>query len=119
MTTYFKGLKMNISLPLFKIGAILCLLMAFTASALTLQEAKKEGFLGELPSGYIGIVKSNQEAKSIMDSVNEKRLAHFKAIAKKNGLSVSQVAALAGTKFINKTSSGNYIKNSSGHWVKK
>jgi len=119
MTTYFKGPKMNTSLPFSKFAGILCLLMAFTASALTLQEAKKSGFLGELPSGYIGMVKSNQEAKSIMNSVNEKRLAHFKAIAKKNGLSVRQVAALAGSKFISKTSSGNYIKNSSGSWIKK
>ena len=101
------------------ITAMFTLLIAFSANALSLQEAKKSGLLGELPSGYIGLVKSNSEAQSVMDNVNQKRLAHFKKIAKKNGLSVAQVAELAGAKFINKTSSGNYIQNSSGKWIKK
>ena len=95
------------------------LLLAFSASALTLQEAKKSGFLGELPNGYIGLVKSNDEALRIMNTVNKKRLAHFKKLANKNGLSVTQVAKLASEKFIAKTSRGNYIKNSAGKWVKK
>ncbi|NQY64711.1 MAG: YdbL family protein [Alteromonadaceae bacterium] len=101
------------------ITTIFALFMAFSVHALTLQEAKKAGFLGELPNGYIGLITSNDEAKSIMESVNQKRLARFQQIAKKNGLSVAQVAELAGAKFMAKTSSGNFIQNSAGKWVQK
>ncbi|NQY34988.1 MAG: YdbL family protein [Alteromonadaceae bacterium] len=101
------------------ITTLFALLLSFSANALTLQEAKKAGFLGELPNGYIGLVTANDEAKSIMAMVNQKRLVHFKKIAVKNGLSVAQVAELAGAKFIAKTSGGNFIKNSAGKWVKK
>ena len=101
------------------ITATLALLLAFNANALTLKEAKSAGFLGEKSNGYIGLVKANNEAKSLMTTVNKKRLARFKQIAKKNGTSATDVAALAGEKFIGKTSSGNYIKLSAGKWQKK
>ena len=101
------------------ITATLVLLLAFTAQALTLKEAKTAGFLGEQADGYLGLVKTNAEAKTLMLTVNKKRLMRFKAIAKKNKTSVADVAALAGEKFISKTSSGNYIKTGSGQWQKK
>ncbi|WDE07385.1 YdbL family protein [Thalassomonas viridans] len=101
------------------ITAALACLLAFAANALTLKEAKSAGFLGEQADGYLGLVKPNAEAKALMQTVNKKRLARFKEIARKNKTSVADVAALAGEKFINKTASGNYIKTSSGKWQKK
>ncbi|WP_281561569.1 YdbL family protein [Thalassomonas sp. RHCl1] len=101
------------------ITAALACLLTFAAHALTLKDAKSAGYLGEQADGYLGLVKENSEAKALMLTVNKKRLARFKAIAKKNKTSVADVAALAGEKFINKTAKGNYIKTSSGKWKKK
>ncbi|WDE10022.1 YdbL family protein [Thalassomonas haliotis] len=101
------------------ITAALACLLAFAAHALTLSDAKSAGLLGEQADGYLGLVKQNSEAKALMLTVNKKRLAHFKAIAKKNKTSVADVAALAGAKFINETAKGHYIKTSSGTWKKK
>mgnify|MGYP000203093357 CR=1 FL=1 len=101
------------------ITAVLACFLAFAANALTLKEAKSAGLIGEQADGYLGLVKSTPKAKALVLSVNKKRLARFKEIAKKNKTSVADVAALAGEKFINKTAKGNYVKTSSGKWQKK
>lgn len=101
------------------ITAIFSLFLALSAHALTLQEAKNTGVIGELPSGYLGMIKESPEVYELMVSVNIKRLEHFESIAKQNKLPVEQVAALAGKKFIEKTVAGYFIQNSAGQWVKK
>jgi len=95
------------------------LIITLPVLALTLTEAKRQGLLGEIPNGYLGVRIHTSESKSLANQVNHKRLTHFKKLAKKNGLTVAQVAELAGAKFIEKTSSGNFIMNSEGEWVKK
>lgn len=99
--------------------ALVMLLMAASASALTLSEAKNAHFLGEQPDGYLGVVNANADAKLIMLQVNRKRSEHFKKIADRNGTTVGRVAVMAGHKFIAKTRKGNYIKTQSGQWLKK
>lgn len=93
--------------------------MAFSAWALSLDDAKKQGLVGEMPNGYLGLVVNSSEAKSLVDSVNKKRKDIYMKLARKNKLTMQQVTALAGKKAINKTKSGHYIKNAAGQWVKK
>lgn len=93
--------------------------LSLSAFAMSLQDAKSQGYLGEQANGYLGLVQANPEAKAVMDDVNNKRRAHYETIAKKNNLSPTDVAKLAGAKAINATEKGNYVQDNKGKWIKK
>lgn len=93
--------------------------MTFSAWALSLNEAKQQGLVGEMANGYLGIVVDSPEAKSLAASVNQKRKSIYMNLARKNKITIEQVTALAGKKSLAKTKSGHLIKNSAGQWVKK
>jgi uncharacterized protein YdbL (DUF1318 family) len=113
---------MEYSLKLFRhIGTAMCvaaLLLGSLAHAMTLQEAKAAGLLGEQTDGYVGIVSTNAEANQIATSINAQRRAQYESIANRNGTSLDAVEALAGQTAINKTPGGQYI-NTGGGWQKK
>lgn len=100
------------------IAAFLSLFITAQAFALSLDEAKSKGLVGETPSGYLEVVQSNAEASSLAHEVNSKRREHYQEIAKKNGTPLKAVEELAGKKAIEKTVRGNYVKVN-GAWVKK
>jgi len=50
-------------------------LFSLNALAMSLQEAKSQGYLGEQLNGYLGLVQNNSDAKAVMDEVNNKRRA--------------------------------------------
>ncbi|ROS04968.1 hypothetical protein EDC56_0486 [Sinobacterium caligoides] len=89
-----------------------------SAMALDIGEAKTRGLVGEKPDGYAATIKSDPEAKALVDEINAKRKANYQALAKKNKLSLSQVESLAGDKSLKKTAKGHYIYQN-GRWVKK
>ncbi|BDF95467.1 MULTISPECIES: YdbL family protein [Pseudoalteromonas] len=92
--------------------------LSFSAWAISLDDAKNQGLVGEDSSGYLGLVVQNAEAKAVVDEINEKRKAQYLKLAKKNNLSLAQVEALAAAKTIEKTQSGHFIEVN-GEWVKK
>jgi len=93
--------------------------MAFSAWAISLDDAKKQGLVGEMPNGYLGVVVDSAETKNLVASVNTKRKSIYMNLARKNKITMQQVTALAGEKAFAKTQSGHFIKNASGQWVKK
>ena len=95
------------------------LLLSLNAFAISLQDAKSQGLVGEQANGYLGIVINEPQANSVAKEVNAKRKAHYEKIAKKNGITVSEVAKLAAQKAMKATKRGQYIKDSNGKWVKK
>lgn len=107
-----------------KYPVILLLLVFFnvsTAWALSLDEAKDSGLVGEQRNGYLGIVVSSPSAqvKSLVEDINSKRRDVYQQIAQRNGTSVEAVTALAGKKAIEKTSAGNYVQGANDGWQKK
>ena len=51
--------------------------------ALTLDEAREKGMLGENASGYVEITpRGNADAKAVMEEVNTKRKAKYQAMIK-------------------------------------
>ncbi len=98
---------------------MLMFLLQGTAYALTLDEAKQQGLVGEQLNGLLGLVKSDPAASKLIESVNKKRQSHYQQLADKNGISYSQVANRAGAVAIQKTSPGHFIQNNAGQWVKK
>lgn len=97
----------------------LSVVLSFSAMALTLQQAKQAGMVGEQTDGYLGVVTAQADASKLVLTVNNKRLQIYRRLAKKNNLSVASVATIAGKKAIAKTAKGNYIQSSQGRWVKK
>ena len=92
-----------------------------TAWAGSLGDAKAAGWIGEQADGMVGIVDSSapDSAKALVQSVNAKRREGYASIAKKNGTSITAVAALAGDRNIAKTQPGHYVKRSGEGWQKK
>ena len=92
-------------------------LCALSAFALTLQEAKGEGLVGEQANGYLGIVGSaTPEVRALVEDINGKRRNAYQNIADKNNTQRDAVEQLAGQKAIKKTARGNYVKQPSGEW---
>lgn len=114
---------MKISLKLGSLLLALCLALPVAAMSLNeamsaLGQAKASGQLGEKPDGYLGVVKPGGQAEAIAQQINQARRAEYERVAQKNGISVSDVEAIAGKKAIDKTPAGQYIQLN-GRWVAK
>lgn len=107
-----------------RLTIIVCMTLLWTAAAsstfaLSLDEAKAKGMVGEKASGYLGLVTpSNAEAQALLEDVNQKRRQAYEEIAKRNRTSVQSVETLAGDKAIQNTKPGNFVE-SPGGWSKK
>lgn len=87
--------------------------------ALDLEQAKAQGLVGEQPDGYLGVVKATPEVVALVADINKKRRAAYEDIARKNGITVEQVAVLAGEKAIARTAQGSFIRTPDGRWIRK
>lgn len=102
--------------------SILIILVTFSASlfASELTAPKAEGLIGERFDGYIGIVKDAPlEIRELVDSVNQKRKAHYEEIAKKRQQPLKKIELIAGETAMKKTKPGNYIFLADKGWIKK
>lgn len=96
-----------------------CLVAVQPLLALTLDDAKSKGLVGEKSNGYLGVISpGNGEAQTLADEVNQKRRQAYEEIARRNGTSVNAVETLAGEKAVANTKPGNFVEGSGG-WVKK
>jgi uncharacterized protein len=98
---------------------ILWAVITSSAFALSLDEAKANGLVGEKSNGYLGTVNpANPEAQALIEDVNQKRRQAYEDIAKRNGTNVQAVQTLAGEKAIQNTKPGNFVEGPGG-WMKK
>jgi len=103
--------------------SLLILVMSFLVvaevMAIDLGAAKSQGLVGETPSGYLAAVgAASGEVNQLINQINGKRRAEYNNIAKKNGISLNSVEALAGKKAIDKSRPGEYVQVG-GKWRKK
>lgn len=102
--------------------ALLCLglAIALPALAITLDQARSQGLVGEANSGYIAVVsQSSPELEKLVAEVNARRKAEYARIAKRNNITVAQVAARAAQKLEARLSSGDYYQDNRGRWAQK
>lgn len=96
-----------------------CLMGAMSALALSLEEAKANGLVGERANGYLGVVASgNTEAQALSNDINQKRRQAYQDIARREKTNLRTVEMLAGEKAIEKTKPGNFVEGPDG-WIKK
>lgn len=101
--------------------ALLGLILAGPAWAISLQEAKDQGLVGEQRDGYVGLVAGTAAAdvRDLLSEVNEERQRRYQQIARDNGIDVEQVAALAWERAVQATRPGHYMQDENGNWVRK
>lgn len=94
-------------------------LSATPALALTLDEAKAAGLIGEMPNGYVGSVSGGGDVQALVDSVNTQRRARYQQVAAGNGVPLAAVEQQAGAQLIARTPPGQFIMTAEGRWVRK
>ncbi len=100
-------------------SVILCLAAVAPAFAMSVEEAKTKGLVGEKANGYLGVVNpGSQEAQSVTNEVNKKRRQAYEDIATRNRTQLDAVEALAGEKAIQNTKPGHYVEGPGG-WTRK
>lgn len=110
-----RRVRLAVALGLVLMGTM----VAPSVFALSLDEAKAKGLVGEKSTGYLGAVNpSNAEALALMEDVNRKRRQAYDDIAKRNRTNIQAVETLAGEKAIQNTKPGNFIEGPGG-WMKK
>lgn len=98
---------------------LFALLLSFSSFAISLQDAKDQGLVGEQLNGYLAVVKPAAGVAELVKDINAKRQAQYEKIAKQNGIVVADVAKLAAEKVIAKAEKGHIIQDSHGNWIKK
>jgi uncharacterized protein YdbL (DUF1318 family) len=95
-------------------------MVALPAWALSLDEAKTRGLVGETVSGYIAPVSgASGDVQTLVAEVNAKRRLEYSRIAEKNKQPVDVVAKLMAEKLFQRTAPGEYVQDASGTWKKK
>ncbi|MFV8782091.1 YdbL family protein [Microbulbifer sp. SA54] len=98
----------------------LCVMVSLPASAVTLKEAQTQGIVGEANSGYVAVVQQGTpEVERLVAEVNAKRQKEYAAIAKRNNIDISQVAARAAEKLEARLPKGEYYQDNLGRWKQK
>lgn len=109
---------MNYKKYLLSLGLIMAL-TSTNAIALTLDEARSQGLVGETFSGYIELVQiNNKQAQQLVDEINQARKAKYVEVAKTNQVTPESVARLAGEKLVARANEGEFVKGINGKWVK-
>ena len=109
---------------IFAVGLVLVISgvgAATTALALSLDEAKAQGVVGERPNGYVGVVSgsNNAQAAALANQINAKRRAAYQSVANSNGTTLRSVEALAGRKLIGRLQSGQWFMDQGGKWRRR
>jgi uncharacterized protein YdbL (DUF1318 family) len=88
-----------------------------------LEQAKAQGVVGEMYTGYLGVVdpaKASAAVKRAVEETNAKRLAIYTETAQANGQTVAVIAALTAEKQIARAPSGSAVKaGASDAWAIK
>lgn len=97
------------------------ILSSMNVMAISLDEAKTQGLVGERSDGYLGYVvkPASSEVVALVKLVNNKRKAKFVSTAKKTGATLKQVEMSFHKRALQATSSGKYVQDKNGQWVKK
>ncbi|WP_411914224.1 YdbL family probable chaperone protein [Pseudocitrobacter cyperus] len=101
------------------VGLLALGLFSVQTMALTLNEARQQGRVGETQNGYIAALKQDKETAALVQNINQARSQSYQQLAETNNIPVNEVAKLAGKKLIAKAQPGEYVQGINGKWVRK
>jgi len=97
------------------------ILIPVSVFALSLEEGKRQGLIGERRNGYLDVVTSAapSEIHALVEDVNAKRRAAYAQIAHKNGSPLSAVEQVGAKEAFDKSPTGTMIEGADGKWQPK
>lgn len=95
------------------------LLLSPAALAVTLDQARQQGLVGETLSGYIAPLKQDQDTQALVARINQGRMQHYQTLAQRNNLTTAEVGRIAGQKLVERAAPGEYVRGINGQWLKK
>ncbi|MGG5835812.1 YdbL family protein [Huaxiibacter chinensis] len=101
------------------ITGLLALGLSAQAFALSLNDARTQGRVGETLSGYIAPLRQDAETLALVKEINAARSESYQKLADDNNLPVDEVAKMAGQKLVARAQPGEYVKGINGKWMKK
>ncbi len=87
--------------------------------AITLDEARTQGRVGETLNGYLVALKNDAETQKLVLDINHARRASYQQLADSNHLPVDEVAKMAGQKLVERARPGEYVQGINGKWMRK
>ncbi|EBX6015526.1 YdbL family protein [Salmonella enterica subsp. enterica serovar Portland] len=87
--------------------------------ALTLDEARTQGRVGETLNGYLVALKNDADTQKLVLDINRARRASYQQLADSNHLPVDEVAKMAGQKLVERARPGEYVQGINGKWMRK
>lgn len=94
-------------------------LMSSNVMALTLDEARSQGRVGETLNGYLVALKTDVETQTLVKDINEARNRSYQQLAKQNNVSTEDIAKLAGQKLVERAKPGEFVQGINGKWLRK
>ncbi|ADU69337.1 YdbL family protein [Pantoea sp. At-9b] len=101
------------------IALLLATLLIPSAWALTLDQARQQGRVGETLSGYIAARQQDSETLALVKRINEGRSQQYQRVAQQNNLTTGEVARIAGEKLVDRAGTGEYVQGINGQWLRK
>lgn len=109
-----------------RLVCVFLLLLPVAAYALTLDEARQQGLVGEDWTGFVAAVSPNpsKEVQALVTDVNDKRRAVYEKVAKetstaKDPVTADDVARIGAPKVFEKAAPGTYLRLQGQVWTKK
>ena len=87
--------------------------------ALTLSEARTEGWVGETLNGYLAALQTDAETQALVNEINKARSASYQQLARSNNIPPDEVAKMAGQKLVARAKPGEYVQGINGKWLRK
>lgn len=94
-------------------------LLSGNVMALTLNDARTQGRVGETLNGYLVALKNDAETQTLVKKINEARSASYQQLAETNHIPVDEVAKMAGQKLVDRAKPGEYVQGINGKWLQK
>lgn len=101
------------------VALLFALVMAQPAWALTLDEARQSGRVGETLSGYLAARADDRDTQALVARINAGRQQQYQRVAEQNNLTTAEVASIAGQKLVSRAAAGEYVRGINGQWLKK
>lgn len=102
-----------------KVSILILSLLSANAFALTLNEARMQGRVGETLNGYLVALKTDAQTLALVSDINKSRSASYQQLAESNNIPVDDVAKMAGQKLVERAKPGEYVQGINGKWLKK
>ncbi len=95
------------------------LLLCQPVLALTLNEARQQGLVGETLDGYIAPRAQDSQTLALVKQINAARAQSYRQLAERNNLPADDVAKMAGQKLVERAAPGEYVRGINGQWMRR